>query len=119
MAQRPTPCSCTIKQAGIELFSDEDLTSVLGFPHEYQNAVYGGTGFDWYELTALSPIQFPGSINENDAPAGHMLPVFHEESKLPDHGWEGASQILPVLYEESELPDHGWKGDEPVNFSMV
>jgi len=71
----------------IELFSDEELTSVLGDPHEYENTVYGGTGFAWLEFSSLSPLIFPESVKENSKlSVGHVLPVSQEESKGPYNG---------------------------------
>lgn len=66
----------------IELFSDEELSTVLGDPNEYQNGVYGGTGFDWFELSAVSPLQFPESLNENEVPLEGIIP----ESKRAQNG---------------------------------
>ena len=72
----------------IELFSDEELSSVLGDPHEYQNIVYGGNGSEWCGLSSLSPLQFPESVNENEAHVGHMLPLLYEELERPDNSEE-------------------------------
>eukprot|EP00977_Amphora_coffeiformis_P028448 scaffold35205_cov221-Amphora_coffeaeformis.AAC.2 len=100
--QQQTSFSSAAQPVVIELFSDEELTSVLGDPHEYENMVYPGNGFEWLEISSLSPLTFPESINENEVLV--VLPLSQEETKDPYND------------REEEEPRNSWDG---MRFSIV